>query len=392
MLRTKSLDETQQDEPAQQSMTRESGFVAGAHTSNNVSDSMAALPPGTLIDGRYAIENTLSEGGFGVVYAARDLRLDKKVAVKVLKPEFCKHESVRARFTREAKVLAALSHPNIVIVTDYGVHEGGPYLVMELLAGCTLRAFLDRGLPSEETVHDLMAGILDGLSHAHAHGIVHRDLKPGNIFLEELPTGPGVKILDFGFAQALAPEFEASTGGKLTAAGVGFGSPSYVAPEQITVGVTDTRTDVYGAGIILFEMLAGAPPFQGDKIEVLRKQVHEVAPRLEDVHSLTRPRPELRDLLARALHKQPADRFANAAELAAALRSVPRPWLLPSTSHVAPTERPPRFLPGWSRRQVWIVATVWGVAIAATVVALALLHARAKREPEGGSSPSAGHP
>lgn len=346
---------------------------------------MAALPPGTLIDGRYAIEGTLSEGGFGLVYVARDLRLDKKVAVKVLKPEFCKHESVRPRFTREAKVLAALSHPNIVTVTDFGVHEGIPYLVMELLSGCTLRAFLDRGLPSEETVHDLMEGILQGLGHAHAQGIVHRDLKPGNIFLEELPTGRRVKILDFGFAQALAPEFEASTGGKLTAAGAGFGSPSYVAPEQITHGITDTRTDVYGAGIMLFEMLAGAPPFQGETIEALRKQVHEVAPGLEQVRPDARPRPELRQLLVRALHKRPADRFASAGELADALRSIPRPWLLP-----AGEERR-----GWfarlPRRYVWSAVIVWGIAIVATVVTLALLHARAKRESHGLPSQGAEH-
>jgi serine/threonine-protein kinase len=350
---------------------------------------MAALPPGTLIDGRYAIESTLSEGGFGLVYVARDQRLDKKLAVKVLKAQFSKHESVRPRFTREAKVLAALNHPNIVTVTDFGIHEGGPYLVMELLSGCTLRSFLDRGLPSEVTVHDLMAGVLDGLAYAHAQGIVHRDLKPGNIFLEELPTGRRVKILDFGFAKALVPEFEASTGGKLTAAGVGFGSPSYVAPEQVTDGITDTRTDVYGAGIILFEMLAGVPPFQGDQIEVLRKQVHEAPPRLEQVRPDARPRPELQQLLVRALYKRPADRFANAGELADALRNVPRPWLPSTTAPAAVTERPPAGVARWPRRQLWIVAIVWGVALVATVIALALLHARAKRESRDEPSPRA---
>src|SRR5882672_2949435 len=216
---------------------------------------------GTDLDGRYRIEAELGSGGAGTVYRALHLERQTKVAVKVLRPELASSVELRHRFAREARALTALSHPNIVSVVDSGVASDTAFLVMELLEGETLSARLKRGALSVTAALVIMRQLLSALGFVHEQKLVHRDVKPANIFLQAEGDGRDrVRLLDFGLAKFLAPE---ALGPSLTRAGQVFGTPSYMAPEQIAGQQADPRTDVYAAGIVLFEMLAGRVPFQG---------------------------------------------------------------------------------------------------------------------------------
>ncbi len=294
------------------------------------------LPPATLLSARYEVRLALATGGVGVVYEAWDHERAEAVAIKMMKAELSEHPSLRPRFDREAHVVRSLGHPNIVLVTDHGVHEGRPYLVMELLEGRTLRASLDEGPLPEQDAFDLMLQLLEGLAHAHAMGVAHRDLKPDNIFLHcGTSFAEQVKILDFGFAKLLAPDTELhgrSAFSHLTTSGIAFGTPTYMAPEQVSLDTMDARTDVYAAGIVLFELLAGVPPFTGDLPQVLRQHLAEPLPELASRHPGLRETPALRALLLRATAKPRGERYQDAGELALALRQLPRPWLLPGLS------------------------------------------------------------
>ncbi len=293
------------------------------------------LTPGTLLGERYALREALAAGGVGVVYDAFDTHEAREVAIKVLNREFAEHESLRPRFEREAHVALSLGHPNIVLVTDHGVHDGRPYLVMERLRGRTLHARLTLGPLDQAETFDVMLQLLEGLAHAHSMAVVHRDLKPGNIFLHGDPKVVElVKILDFGFAKLLAPDPELHGKGahaQLTGGGVTFGTPTYMAPEQIALGAMDARTDVYAAGILLFEFLSGRPPFSGELPQVLRQHLAQELPPIEQLRRGVRETPALRALLARATAKLPRERFADAGELSRALQALPAPWLLPTT-------------------------------------------------------------
>jgi eukaryotic-like serine/threonine-protein kinase len=289
------------------------------------------LPPTTLLGERYELGMALAAGGVGVVYEAWDNLEQREIAVKVLKRELSDHDSLRPRFEREAHVVLSLGHPNIVLVTDHGVHDGCPYLAMERLYGRTLRARLDQGPIPEPEVFDLMLQLLEGLAHAHSMGVAHRDLKPGNIFLHGDPSFvEQLKILDFGFAKLLAPDPELHGRGAfahLTTSGIAFGTPTYMAPEQIALGNMDARTDVYTLGIVLFELLAGAPPFSGELPQLLRQHLADDLPKLGKFRPGMQETPALRALLERATAKAPQQRFADAGELGRALRKLPRPWL-----------------------------------------------------------------
>ncbi|HEX7479391.1 MAG TPA: serine/threonine-protein kinase [Polyangiales bacterium] len=289
------------------------------------------LTQGTRIAERYEITSALAAGGVGVVYAAWDGLEARDVAIKVLKRELSEHESLRPRFEREAHVVLSLGHPNIVLVTDHGVHDGCPYLVMERLQGRTLRARLDQGALPEHEAFDVMLQLLEGLSHAHSMGVAHRDLKPGNIFLHGDPSFvEQLKILDFGFAKLLAPDTELHGGGAfahLTTGGVAFGTPAYMAPEQISLGSMDARTDVYSAGILLFELLSGVAPFSGELPQLLRQHLADDLPPIAKLRRGVQETPAFRALLVRATAKLPRERFADAGELGLALRNLPQPWL-----------------------------------------------------------------
>ena len=230
---------------------------------------------GVLIDGRYEIHDLLARGGMATVYTALDTRLDRIVAVKVMHSHLAQDEEYVSRFIREAKAAASLTHPNVIAVHDQGWHQGGPpavFLVMEYVEGPTLRDILrERGKMSVDGALDILEEILAGIGAAHRAGIVHRDIKPENVILAD---DGRIKVADFGLAREL------SSGSTLTAdAGLVMGSISYLSPEQVERGVADARSDVYASGIILFELLTGKKPFEGESaIQVAYKHVHDDVP------------------------------------------------------------------------------------------------------------------
>lgn len=230
---------------------------------------------GVLIDGRYEIQQLLARGGMATVYIALDTRLDRTVAVKVMHSHLAQDEEFVSRFIREAKAAASLTHPNVIAVHDQGWHQGGPpavFLVMEYVEGPTLRDILrERGKMSVDAALDIVEEVLAGIGAAHRAGIVHRDIKPENVILAE---DGRIKVADFGLAREL------SSGSTLTAdAGLVIGSISYLSPEQVERGVADARSDVYATGIILFELLTGKKPFEGESaIQVAYKHVHDDVP------------------------------------------------------------------------------------------------------------------
>ncbi|HVW28312.1 MAG TPA: protein kinase [Polyangiaceae bacterium] len=292
---------------------------------------------GTELDGRYRIEAELGAGGAGTVYRALHLERQVGVALKVLRPELASSAELRQRFAREAQALTALSHPNIVAVVDSGVASDTAYLVMELLEGETLSARLRRGaLPVAEALA-IMRQLLGALAFVHEQKLVHRDVKPANVFLQRDGAGIRVRLLDFGLAKFLAPEIG---GPSLTRAGQVFGTPSYMAPEQIAGQTADPRTDVYAAGIVLFEMLAGRVPFQGEASDVLRRHIMEDLP----VEALPPDVPPgLVQLIKTAAAKTRPGRFADAREMLDELERVaPAP---PESTSPVVASRPDAFAP-----------------------------------------------
>jgi len=230
---------------------------------------------GVLLDGRYEIRAILARGGMATVYSALDTRLDRLVAVKVMHEHLANDDDFVDRFIREAKSAASLTHPNIVAVHDQGWNQGGPpavFLVMEYVEGPTLREIIrDRGPLALTTALEITEAILSALGAAHRAGIVHRDVKPENVIIA---NDGRIKVADFGLARALS---SAST---ITAdAGALLGTVAYLSPEQVQRGVADARSDVYAAGIMLFEMLIGTQPFIGKSpIQVAFSHVHDVVP------------------------------------------------------------------------------------------------------------------
>jgi tRNA A-37 threonylcarbamoyl transferase component Bud32 len=277
-----------------------------------------------LLDGRYEIAERLGEGGAGLVYRAKDTKLGRLVAIKVLHQHTADQPEWRRRFEREAKVLSALAHPNIVAVTDSGIDDGLPYLVMELLQGKTLADVITEGsLPSSRAL-DIARQLLRGLAFAHAKGIVHRDLKPANVFLQALPDqADHVKLLDFGMAKFLEASASRSVVDNLTQEGTVFGTPSYMSPEQGKAEPLDERTDVYAAGVILFELLIGRTPFAGDKFQEIAR-----AHLLDPIPSLAAARPDLsiaaflQPVIDRAMAKKSVERYPDAASMLAALEAI----------------------------------------------------------------------
>jgi serine/threonine-protein kinase len=258
---------------------------------------------GRTLDGRYHVLRRLADGGMATVYLAVDERLDREVALKVMRQHLTHDESFVTRFRREARSSASLSHPNVVAVYDQGEDDGCIFLAMEYVPGQTLRDVMrEEGLLSPRAALDVMEPVLLALAEAHAKGLIHRDVKPENVIINDNGT---VKVADFGLARAVTSQTVTSTQGVL------LGTVAYLSPEQVERGIADARSDVYAAGLMLFEMLTGTKAFTGDTaIHVAYQHVHGGVPAPSSrVAGLP---PALDDLVAVATARDPDDRPADA--------------------------------------------------------------------------------
>jgi eukaryotic-like serine/threonine-protein kinase len=318
-----------------------------------------AMTGSRLIDGRYVLLDVVGTGGMATVWRARDEVLGRDVAVKVLSPQFAADAAFRGRFEREARHVAGLSHPRLVTVFDCGVHGTTPYIVMELVAGKTLRQVLDAvgAIPPQDAV-GIAAAVCEGLAAAHAAGLVHRDIKPANILL----SGPEVKVLDFGIAR-----LDGIAGGTGTQAVLG--TAAYLSPEQASGQPAGPQADLYALGCVLFEMLTGTPPFSADsEVGVAYRQVHD-DPGPPSARRRGLPA-QLDWITTRLMAKNPADRPPGAAAARAELLAAFTPGrtaVLPA--HVAAQDQPRREPQGQLRRPR-STELILGVALLASMAGL----------------------
>src|SRR6266581_1233609 len=318
------------------------------------------LSTGTKL-GPYEILAPLGAGGMGEVYRARDTRLGREVAIKVLPESFYKDPDRLRRFEQEARAASQLNHPNIVTVHDFGTHGGAPYVVQELLEGETLRERLREGpLPPRKTM-EYGVHVARGLAAAHEKGIVHRDLKPENLFLT---SDDRLKILDFGLAKLAAPEGPATeqnglpTATQATAAGIVMGTLGYMSPEQARGQTADERADIFALGTILYEMLSGASAFKRESsADTMSAILKEDPPELP---SDSKVPPALDRVVRRCLEKQPNQRFQDASDVAFALEA-----LSGTASHPVDAAVQTRPSSHWTQRLVPALALVAAVAIGA---------------------------
>ncbi len=332
------------------------------------------LAPQTQFD-HYEIIAPLGKGGMGEVYRARDSRLNREVAIKVLPSDFGQDADRLRRFEQEAHATSALNHPNILTVYDFGSHEGNPYLVMELLEGDELRAQLNNGALPVRKALDYAQQVTNGLAAAHEKGIVHRDLKPENLFVTK---DNRVKILDFGLAkltQLRNADFgmrneEAETlvqspdgNPQLTIPGTVMGTVAYMSPEQVRGQDLDHRSDIFSFGIILHEMLSGQRAFRGDShVEVMNAILKEEPPELSETNAKISP--HLEKIVRRCLEKKPERRFQTASDLGFALSTL----TTPSSSGKHRTEAV-QALDTTAKRstwrdRIWMMATALAVLLA----------------------------
>src|SRR5262245_31945238 len=271
-------------------------------------------PPARV--GNYTITRTLGQGGMGIVYEAQNEVLKRSVALKTM-TNLAGDRNARERFLREARAAASVNHPNVCQIYEIVEHQGELFIAMELLRGEALAERVQRGPMNVSEALPVGLGMLAALSALHARGIIHRDLKPSNVFL----TADGPKLLDFGLARTGEADLARSLGAvtDLTGSGMMIGTPRYMSPEQITGEVVDARSDLFAAGAILFEMLAGRPAFGGrNMVEVLQATLHEQPPALTGSHAVA----AVDRVIRRALAKRPADRPASAEVMAEGLRAV----------------------------------------------------------------------
>jgi len=316
--------------------------------------------------GVYELVAVLGRGGMGAVYKARQPSLDRMVAVKVLPASFSGDASFAKRFMREAKSTAAVSHPHIIEIFDYGLDQGRHYIAMELIDGESLSAVLDRqgALPARRTV-DLMRQVASALAKAHAAGIVHRDVKPGNILL----TRDGVaKVADFGLAKR--PEIDAN----VTADGQALGTPLYMSPEMVRGERVDARSDLYSLGATFYHLLAGRPPFEGTSAYAVALKHSEEEPPPLDKWAPDTP-PELCHIVHRLLRKNPAERYQSAEAVLHELGHLAeRQGSTRGVIETRTTETPrPMPTAGARRRAPRAVIAAAGIALVAGALALTLL-------------------
>ncbi len=272
---------------------------------------------GELIDNRYLLQRLIASGGMASIYSALDTRLDRPVAVKIMHAHLANDEAFVSRFIKEAKATAALSHPNIVSIQDQGWNQGGPpavFIVMELVEGTTLRDLLNESSPlSIEQAFQIINPVLSALSAAHKIGIIHRDIKPENILISR---DGRIKVADFGLAR------NTSMAQTMTAeSSVILGSVSYLSPEQVQRGVADSRSDIYAIGILIFEMLTGSKPYDGETpIQIAYRHVNDRIPELVKIKSDI-PK-NLSDLIFSATSPNPDLRPRDAEELLNSMRQI----------------------------------------------------------------------
>jgi serine/threonine-protein kinase len=329
-------------------VTQGAGDLTGVGQSRGVGESGDVDPlVGRVLDGKYEIAAPLGAGGMGSVYRARRVLIGDEVAVKVLHTKFVGDDTLVERFRREARAAAQLQHPNVVTIHDYGEargREGFAYIVMELVRGESLRGLLRReGRMTPARAVSLMRDVCAGVGAAHRRGIVHRDLKPDNIIVvpaDEDSAAERVKVVDFGIAKL---RDMASDDGTLTAAGAVVGTPFYMSPEQCKGESLDARADVYSLGALLYEMLAGSPPFNAPSLAgIILKHVSEPPPPLPpDVPASN----ALREAITRALSKDPGARQRDASEFSREIQSAVS---APDSAHANVTEQRPPVPPPFS--------------------------------------------
>lgn len=264
------------------------------------------MTPEQLIAERYRLEKEIGRGGMAEVWCAHDLRLDRRVALKLMAPALADDPGFLVRFFSEAQSVAQLNDPHVVQVLDFGDVDGRPFLVMELVEGGSVEDLTGSPLPPEEGVA-LVAQAAHGAGRAHSAGIVHRDIKPGNILVSE----QGAKLGDFGIASSTASE-------NLTATGAALGSPHYMSPEQATGIAATPRSDVYSLGVVLYELLTGVRPFEAPNLTAVAIAHVDREPAPPSTHAPGLD-PALQAIVLRCLAKDPALRYGDGNELAAAL-------------------------------------------------------------------------
>ena len=346
---------------------------------------MISLSAGDVIAG-YRLDELAGRGGMGVVFRATHIALERQVAVKLIAPELAADEKFRQRFQRESRVAASIDHPHVIPIFDAGDEDGQLYVAMRYVEGTDLGALVaHQGTLEPPQAVELIAQVSDALDAAHERGLVHRDVKPANVLLESRPSGYHAYLTDFGLVKTVG-----AASGVLTRTGQWLGTPDYAAPEQILGAEVDARTDVYALGCMLYQLIAGKPPFEADT-DVAKMFAHLSNP----PPSLSDSRPDtpaaLDEVIRSALAKEPAERQGSAGELTAAARAaiavpaatVPAPapptaaapqadTVLAPTAHAGtprPTEPPPR--PAARRRWPIALAAVLLIGAAGLAVVLA---------------------
>lgn len=299
---------------------------------------------GALVGGRFAVYAFLGEGGFGAVYRAVQTVVGRQIALKVILPGGANDEEARARFFREARIVTTLTHPCVVRLYEYGVQPDGlVYNAFEFVRGVPLGdALRASGAFEPRRAVELMLPVLSALGEAHAAGLVHRDVKPDNLMVQDVGSPlERLRLLDFGVSKSFGAELDGDT--LKTQHGLVMGTPRYMAPEQASGRGADGRADLYSVGTVLYELLAGRPPFtQVNPFDLVMAQLNEPVPAMPERPGLT---PALRATVMRALEKAPAARWQTAGELEAALRAALGPLEAPNAKETPPmtqTSRAPR--------------------------------------------------
>ncbi|HYU56961.1 MAG TPA: protein kinase [Actinomycetota bacterium] len=331
---------------------------------------METRPAGERLAGRYVLEEPIAAGGMATVWRARDEVLARPVAVKILREDLAESEAFRERFHREAVAAARLSHPRIVAVYDTGGTGDTSFIVMELFDGTSLADVLRNGPLKPRRAAQIVVAALEGLGYAHGEGLVHRDVKPANI----LVAGDGrVKVTDFGVAKAAFDDHDLTSTGKV------LGTVRYLSPEQVEGGTADARSDVYAAGVVLYEALTGRPPFQAENdlaTAMLRLRQDPMPPGAVRAGI---PR-ALEAVTMRALARRPEDRYASAEEMRLDLVRALGPGGHPVTTEIRPSAPPPpRGVehdrePGMFR--TWMLVPLIAVLVAAALIVVGLVLGR----------------